>query len=437
MTFNYNQVFFIGIGGVGMSALASFFLKKGIKVFGYDREESSITRKLSSDGASIFHELKKSNLDKFIKQDKSESLVVYTPAISKENKIFIFLKENKYVFKKRSEVLESIICSKRNIAIAGTHGKTTITALISHILNYSGIEITAFIGGFLSDKKTNFIYSSKPKYFIVEADEYDKSFLRINPYISVISSLDLDHVDIYKNHDDLILNFNIFLNKTENMIISHENVLCDLKIKNKKIHAYDDMPHSILNKKALKHIHLILPGKHNIANLNASVITCLNLGLKPKEINNAICEFKGILRRFQFHEREKFVLIEDYAHHPKEISATLNAVNKIYLNKKITVFFQPHLFSRTDFFLEDFAKSLSIADNVVLYEIYGAREKNKGTINSLDLLKLIQADYKSLIKEKEIDNVINHLKPDLVVVLGAGDITKSIKKIYKSLKNNS
>ena len=212
MKFNYNQVFLIGIGGVGMSALASFFLKKGIKVFGYDREESDITQKLSSDGANIFYELKKSNLDAFIKQDKSESLVVYTPAISKENIIFLFLKRNNYVLKKRSEVLESIICSQRSIAVAGTHGKTTITALISHILNYSGFEITAFIGGFLSDKKTNFIFSNKPKYFIVEADEYDKSFLRIKPYISVVSSLDLDHVDIYKNHDDLILNFNLFVN---------------------------------------------------------------------------------------------------------------------------------------------------------------------------------------------------------------------------------
>ena len=201
--------------------------------------------------------------------------------------------------------------------------------------------------------------------------------------------------------------------------------------------TYYDVPHNTLNQQALKHIDLILPGKHNIANLNAAVITCLNLGLKSKQINNAICDFKGILRRFQFHEREKFVLIEDYAHHPKEISATLNAVSKIYLNKKITVFFQPHLFSRTDFFLDDFAKSLSIADNVVLYEIYGAREKNQGTVKSLDLLNLINADYKSLIKDTEIDKVINHIKPDLVIVLGAGDITKSVKKIYKSLKNNS
>ena len=437
MKFNYNQVFFIGIGGVGMSALASFFLKKGIKVFGYDREESSITQKLSSDGANIFYELKKSNLDAFIKQDKSESLVVYTPAISKENIIFLFLKENNYVFKKRSEVLESIICSQKSIAVAGTHGKTTITALISHILNYSGVEITAFIGGFLSDKKTNFIFSNKPKYFIVEADEYDKSFLRIKPYISVVSSLDLDHVDVYKNLDDLILNFNIFLNKTEKLVISHENVLCDLKIKNTQVQTYYDIPHNILNQQALKHIDLILPGQHNISNLNAAVITCLNLGLKPKQINNAICDFQGILRRFQFHEREKFVLIEDYAHHPKEISATLKAVSKIYLNKKITVFFQPHLFSRTDFFLEDFAKSLSIADNVVLYEIYGAREKNQGKVKSLDLLNLINAEYKSLIKDTEIEKVINHIKPDLVIVLGAGDITKSVKKIYKSLKNNS
>ncbi|MAZ01007.1 MAG: UDP-N-acetylmuramate--L-alanine ligase [Flavobacteriales bacterium] len=437
MKFSYNKVFLIGIGGVGMSALAGFFLKKGIKVFGYDREESNITRKLSSDGASIFYELKKSNLDTFIKDDKSESLVVYTPAINRENIIFIFFKENNYVLKKRSEVLESIICSQKNIAVAGTHGKTTITALISHILNYSGVEITAFIGGFLSEKNTNFIFSNKPKYFIVEADEYDKSFLRINPYISVISSLDLDHVDIYRNHDDLIFNFNVFLNKTEKMVISHENVLSDLKIKNTQVDTYDDVPHDILNKKSLKHIDLILPGKHNIANLNAAVITCLSLGLKSAEINNAICDFKGILRRFQFHEKKNFILIEDYAHHPKEISATLNAVSEMYLNKKITVFFQPHLFSRTDFFLEDFAKSLSIAENVILYEIYGAREKNQGTVNSLDLLKLINANYKSLIKETEIDNVINHIKPDLVVVLGAGDITKSVKKIHKSLKNNS
>jgi len=433
----YSQVFFIGIGGVGMSALAGFFMNKGIKVFGYDREKSEITEKLFLDGAKIFYNLELKNLDSFLTNKKTESLVIYTPAIKEEHVIFSFFFKNNFILKKRSEVLESIIEGNKVIAVSGTHGKTTITSLISHILNYSGVEITAFIGGFLFEQKSNLIFSEKPKYFIVEADEYDKSFLRINPYFSIVSSLDMDHIDIYPNHKDLISNFNIFLNKTQDLIISHKQVLNKLKIKNTKIQLYDNLADKNLYKKTLNHINYILPGEHNIANINAAVKTCLNLGVSVSQINKSICAFKGILRRFQFHERSKFILIEDYAHHPREITETLKTLKKMYFNKKITVFFQPHLFSRTDFFLKDFAKSLSVADNVILYEIYGAREKNQGIINSLDLLKLINVDYKELIQEKDIDTVISKLKPELVIVLGAGDITKSIKKIYKSLKNNS
>ena len=192
-----------------------------------------------------------------------------------------------------------------------------------------------------------------------------------------------------------------------------------------------------MSNKTINYLQSILPGSHNIGNINAAILTCLKLGLNNYIINKALLEFKGILRRFQFHSKKKFILIEDYAHHPKEIQKTLKTVKSLYLDKKITVIFQPHLFSRTNYFMQEFADSLSIADNVLLYDIYGAREKNKQKINSKDLLDLVHADYKSIINHNNIDFFIDKLKPKTVVVLGAGDITKSIKKIYKSLNNNS
>jgi len=435
--FKYSHVFLIGIGGVGMSALALFFIKQGSKVFGYDREKSDITKDLEKKGAVLFYDFDLSQMNYFIDNDKNNILIIYTPAIDVNNILLKHFIDEDFIVKKRSEVLEEIIFDKKVIAVAGTHGKTTITSLVSHILSFSGINIMAFIGGFMKKEKLNFIFSEDPEYVVVEADEYDRSFLKIQPNIAIVSSIDMDHTDIYSSYDELVETFNIFLNKTSDLIISNKNLIDKLKVKNIKINTYDNTVSGTLNKETLEYLKFILPGEHNMSNVNAAVLTCLNLGLTVFEINRALLNFEGILRRFQFHSRDRFILIEDYAHHPKEIAETLKTVKSLYANEEITVFFQPHLFSRTSFFIKDFAESLSIADNVLLYDIYGAREKNKNNISSCDLLEMLDVNHKFMINDSDIDLLIHKLKPRVTIVLGAGDITKSIKKIYKSLKHNS
>ena len=381
-----NKVYFIGIGGIGMSALANYFLHKNIQVYGYDREASVISENLTNLGSNIIYNFNDFNVNEF-KSDIDNTLVIYTPAISKEHPLLIKFKENEFNVFKRAEVLQKISENSKCIAVAGTHGKTTTSAILAHILKVSDLKFSAFVGGIMLNYNSNFLYNGED-YILVEADEFDRSFLKLNPNYACITSLDSDHLDIYEDSNSLIEAFEQFKNNIVEggFLISHE----DVKINSKKygiIESSDYLAKNIINNKSFSQFDLCfnggifenlkihLQGLHNVMNSVAAVSIAIELGISDKKILDALRSFKGIERRFSYKiDNETMVLIDDYAHHPEEIKQVYKTLKLIYPNDNLLVVFQPHLYSRTRDMLDEFAKELSKFDAVILLEIYAARE---------------------------------------------------------------
>ena len=443
---NINKVFFIGIGGIGMSGLAKYFIEKGISVLGYDREKSFITEGLIKLGANVIYDPSKLNISEFI-DNKKDTLIVYTSAISKKHPLLKVFLENKFKVYKRSEILQKISKFGQCIAIAGTHGKTTTTAILAHILKVADLSFCAFVGGIMENYNSNFVYNGED-FILVEADEFDRSFLNLNPNFACITSLDVDHLDIYEDSENLNEAFIEFKNNLLDggFLISNEKV----DIKSLKYGVSDNSDYIVRNIKCnssfsqfdlhfnginLENLKIKLQGIHNVMNSVAAVSIALKLGVTEKQIFNALDSFDGIERRFSYKiDNENIVLIDDYAHHPEEIKQVFKTLKSIYPNERLLVVFQPHLFSRTRDLLDEFANVLSEFDAVILLDIYPAREEPISGVSSEILLQKIKSNNKYLSKKSDLSDMIKNIGYKVNVTLGAGDIGKEVEQIKSELE---
>ena len=443
---NFNKihkVYFLGIGGIGMSAIARYMNANGVEIHGYDRENSPLTEQMISEGMNIhFTE----NIEKI---PQEIDFVVYTPAIDRSNKEFQFLSSKGLTIKKRSEILNEITNDKFLIAVAGTHGKTSISSIISHIFNKAGIACTSFIGGISKNIDSNLQYSENSKVFIVEADEFDRSFLSLNPDIALISSIDADHLDIYGSYDNLLKSFSLFAGKIKNSgkLIIKNGLNLPMSFTGKKItYSFNsDANYSAFNYKfsggkscfdlfknsrKLDEFIFSMPGGYNIENAIASIAVALEFGIDLLSIKSALESYSGVKRRFEYRiNTDKLVYIDDYAHHPNELKAIISAVRQLYPKKKICGIFQPHLFSRTKDFSDEFAKSLDLLDEIILLEIYPAREEPIKGVNSKLIFDKIRTENKKVLSNLELYSELENKKKEVVLSLGAGDIGKITDRI--------
>ena len=443
----YKNIYFVGIGGIGMSSIARYFNNKNVNIFGYDRVKSSLCVELENEGMKI-HYTEDTNQ---ISVQKEDTLVVYTPAIPSKNLELSYFIENNYIVMKRSEVLGKITEDHFTIAIAGTHGKTTTSTMIAHILHDSGMDCTAFLGGVSTNYNSNLIFGTEKSVVVVEADEFDRSFLTLTPDVAVITSVDADHLDIYQNKERLISAFSDFTNKIKSggTLFLEENI--DKSVVNRddisvlkyglsissECKGIDISPDKNTmkfqvecNGETFDDLRLNMGGEYNVMNAVASISVANLLDVNSSKIIDGINTFKGIKRRFEIHiSSDNLVFIDDYAHHPKEVTESINAVTQMYPERKITVVFQPHLYSRTKYFLNEFANSLSLADELILLDIYAAREKEIEGVSSKVLLNKCTNLKKELsaldsVVEKIIDKEI-----DVLLTLGAGDINTIVEPL--------
>ncbi|WP_276389758.1 UDP-N-acetylmuramate--L-alanine ligase [Eudoraea chungangensis] len=439
------RVYFIGIGGIGMSALARYFKVLEKEVAGYDKTKTPLTEEISALGVTITYE---DSLDDFPEsfRAKENTLIVYTPAVSMEHKQLKYFKENGYLVLKRSAVLGLITRDTYCFAVAGTHGKTTTSSILAHLLKETNTPFTAFLGGISEDFNSNFWFGGNT-YSVVEADEYDRSFLQLVPDVACITSMDADHLDIYGTPSELKKAFVEFVGKIKpkgSLVVRN-----GLPLKGLTYGIEDNSDYCIRNLKivdgvyvfdvetpnlTLKKVRFNKPGKHNLLNGLAAFSMALQIGSSPEELANALATFKGVRRRFSYQiKTEDFVFIDDYAHHPKEIEAVYEAISEMHPNKKNLVIFQPHLFTRTKDFGDEFARSLTRFNSILLLDIYPAREKPIEGITAKWLMDKIPNPSKKIIAKKEILNEIKSQNPEVLITLGAGDIGLEIKELSKNL----
>nr|WP_210423651.1 UDP-N-acetylmuramate--L-alanine ligase [Croceivirga thetidis] len=444
-----HSVYFVGIGGIGMSALAKYFQFIGKKVAGYDKTRTPLTDEMEKLGIEIHFDEAVAAIPTPFKNSTS-TLVVYTPAVPNSHVELRYFQGNDFHIKKRSEVLGLITQDSICLAVAGTHGKTTTTSILAHLLAECDFPFTAFLGGVSEDFNSNFVFEGE-KYTVVEADEFDRSFLRLSPDIASITSMDADHLDIYGSHDELKTAFEDFVNKivpNGKLIVRNGLPLegltygiedgSDYSIKNIKIEDGSYVFDIQTPTEFLTDIKFYKPGEHNLLNALSAFAMAVEIECPTDRLVKALSTFKGVQRRFTYHIRENdFVFIDDYAHHPTEIEAVHQAIRQMHPNLKVTVVFQPHLYSRTQDFANDFAVSLGQFDEVILLEIYPAREEPIAGITSAWLLDKIDNPNKELVEKHNLIEKITNCKTDVLVTLGAGDIGLEVPKIKKVLAHAS
>ena len=439
------NIYFLGIGGIGMSALARYFRKQGYAVFGYDKTPSPLTDKLIAEGIQIHFE------DTVSLIPKELSMAVYTPAIPKENAEYQFLEKSGVLFLKRSQLLGLLTKDKTTFAVAGTHGKTSTTATAAHIL-LKDKAITAFIGGISTNYNSNLIYNKFSDIILVEADEYDRSFLSLSPDIAVITAIDADHLDVYNDKKGLVKSFNDFAGNikkggtliTKKPLLEHIHTEANIKtyginsdesdyyaknihIKNGKQYFDIVTPSAVIEK-----IPLAVGGLHNIENAVAAAAIADIAGVNHQTIKQQLTSYKGVKRRFEYIVRTKNrIYIDDYAHHPQEINACIASAKMLHPNKKICGIFQPHLYSRTRDFADEFAKSLEKLDHIILLDIYPARELPIEGVTSELLLNKINKSEKILLKKEQLIDYLKTITPELLITMGAGDIDRLVNDIKK------
>jgi len=440
-----HNVYFIGIGGIGMSALARYFRFIDKNVAGYDKTETPLTRELSDTGIAIHYEDDLMCIPSVFK-NMEDTLVVYTPAVAETHSEYQYFSKNNFNIKKRSEVLGLITKDSFCFAVAGTHGKTTTSSILAHLLKETGTPLTAFLGGISEDFNSNFLLEGT-EYSVVEADEFDRSFLRLTPNVACITSMDADHLDIYGDSEELEKSFIEFTKRLKPN--GKLFVKSGLPLEGVTYGIEDDSDYCIRNIKieqgtyifdlgtpitVLKGVRFNKPGRHNLLNGLVAFAMAIEAGSPPYRLAEALSTFKGVERRFSYKiKNDEFVFIDDYAHHPTEINAVFDAIKEMHPDKKVLAVFQPHLFSRTRDFGDDFAKSLSRFENVCLLEIYPAREKAIPGITSDWLLKKMLNTSKKVIKKEQIISEIKSQNPDVLVTMGAGDIGLEVIKIKKEL----
>lgn len=449
----YKYYYFLGIGGIGMSAIARYIKDMGYNVSGYDRVRSELCEALETEGMEINYT---DSLDFISKLEKDSTLIIYTPAIPKDSKQLNYFKNNGFTLYKRSQILGLITEDSFNISVAGTHGKTTTSSLIAHMLHFAQKPFGAFLGGISTNLGSNYFNTNTintKALTLTEADEFDRSFLTLSPNLAIVTSMDADHLDIYGTGDELKKSFFDFINKIEpggTLFIKHGldfPVTNTISIKTYGIEYGDYKAINIRieqgwftfdfegNGENWKSLQLGIPGTHNIENAVAAIAVCLKLGIDKTTIINGLKNFKGVKRRFEFICRQpNFVFIDDYAHHPAELEAFIKSVKLLYANEKITGVFQPHLFSRTNDFADGFAKSLSLLDVSVLLGIYPARELPMEGVTSEIIHKNITSSEKYLTTKDDLLPLLKTLDPKIILTIGAGDIDTLIPSIKTTLE---
>ena len=441
-------IYLLGAGGIGMSGLGRYFLNQGCRVAGYDKTRSSLTDELIAEGLSISFEDSISTLPEFIKSGPSaEKLVIYTPAVPADSLQLNFIKNEGFIPVKRAQVLGMIAAAHKTIAVAGTHGKTTTSTLIAHVLKYAGLDPVAFLGGISVNYGSNYLRGNANSILVAEADEFDRSFLTLHPDSGVITSTDADHLDIYGHPQALLDSFSDFAKSVKRKLVLKNGLPLSQDIYNKATTYHTSLPSDVLlescsiegdkyvfsvrcGTRIIKDIQLGIPGFHNVENALAAIAIALDLGISELQIKEGLQTFKGVKRRFEYIlKSNNLVYIDDYAHHPEELRAFIGSVREMYPNKKITGIFQPHLFSRTRDFMDGFAESLSMLDEVYLMEIYPAREKPIPGITSSALLEKMNHPSAKLVDTEEFLKIVSHTQPEVLLTMGAGDIDRLVSPL--------
>ena len=454
---NVEGIYFVGIGGIGMSALALYFAKGGYNVAGYDRSESRITHKLTEYGCAIAYEDNENILPDLFGNNFNinKVLIVYTPAIPVENRILSYFRNHGYRIFKRSEVLGDISTKTDTLAVAGTHGKTTVSTMVAHMLKQSHIDCSAFLGGVSKNYDSNLLLG-EGRYTVMEADEFDRSFLRLKPLMAIVTSLDADHLDIYGDHGTMVKAYNEFCNKIRpggNLVVNSriqkeivvpEGVNCfTYGLDSNADYRSFDIEHtrefyrfSIKTPTTvIEDLHFSFPGIINIENCTAAIAIALMCGVTEQEIRKAVILFKGVSRRFDIRiNQPKLTYIDDYAHHPAEIKVFINSVKEYFRGRKITGIFQPHLFTRTRDHADGFAASLDELDDVILLPIYPAREIPIEGVTSELIMNKMRFAKRRLLKMEDIPGKLDISKLDVLVTIGAGDIDTIVTPIEEKLK---
>ena len=440
-----HNVYFIGIGGVGMSALAKYCVAAGKNVGGYDRVSTTITASLEDLGVEIQFETLLDQIDESF-MNPTATLVVFTPAIPESNAIFRYFKTNDFKVLKRSELLGLVTEQTQCLAVAGTHGKTTTSSILGHLMYECNEKVTAFIGGITENYHSNLIQNGT-EISVVEADEFDRSFLTLRPDFACITSMDADHLDVYSSEEDLVETFRAFTKKikpsgklfvrkglplegiTYGVNENADYAALHIQVENGAYRFDLQIPTG-----RIENLLFHLPGTHNLSNAVAAMAMALEFGCSAVDLRNALKTYKGVKRRFTYQiKTDDFVFIDDYAHHPTELNAVYQAVKEMYPTEKVSVVFQPHLFSRTKDFVDDFAASLSQFDAVFLLEIYPARELPISGVTSRWLLEKIKSPVKKLISKSQIVSEIKNIGHPIFITLGAGDIGVEVSKLKEKL----
>ena len=443
---NIKRIYFIGIGGIGMSALARYFNTQGVAVAGYDKTPTGLTADLEKEGVAIHFE------DDIHKIDKEATVIVYTPAIPVEHTELNYYRDNGYLVVKRSDVLNWITENAFTIAIAGTHGKTTTTSMTAHILRHSGFGCNAFLGGIASNYNTNF-WSHEKNVVVVEADEYDRSFLKLAPNIAVVTAVDPDHLDIYGTAEEVLKAFGQFTDKIKvgGTLIQKMGTEFSVDNSNKNVFSYgynkDEASYHTQNLivvdgsyqfdiahpgGVMKDVLLNMGGLHNVENATAAIAIGITLGIEEQKIKDAVASFNGVKRRFEYKVKtENKVLIDDYAHHPEELNALISGVRSLYPNEKMVLIFQPHLYSRTQDQAAGFMEVLDKADEVILLPIYPARELPIEGVTSDMLLNGMKLAHKKVMSKEALLEWAKTTSNKLIVMAGAGDIDVCINQVQE------
>lgn len=439
---NLESVYFIGVGGIGMSALARYFVSQGKAVAGYDRVSTALTDKLSREGIDVHFEDRSQLIPKEFR-NPDRTLVIYTPAVPEKHQQLKYFRKGGFRVIKRSVALGEVFNTGRGIGVAGTHGKTSISTMLAHILHSSTLGCNAFLGGISKNSSSNLYLDPASKVIVAEADEYDRSFLTLHPEIAVVSSMDADHLDIYHTEENFRLAFETFISQirekgkliykfglTPAVPYHVERFTYSVDQKEADYHADTLEPNGLgyaftvmAPNLVFPTIKLQIPGLLNVENALAAIAVAHQLGVAPEAIALALSEYKGVERRFDVRVCcDGAIYIDDYAHHPAEIKAFLSSVKALFPHKKITGIFQPHLFTRTRDFADDFARSLEMLDELILMEIYPAREEPIPGVTSGMLLEKVRMDEKVLISREQLLRVVKERNPEVLVSMGAGDI---------------
>ena len=444
-----NNVYFIGAGGIGMTAIERFFISRGVKVSGYDKTKTPLTEQLQSEGAFIHFE------DSIDLLDKHAQLVVYTPAIPKDHKELNWYRDNGYDVVKRSDVLQIITSDSFNICIGGTHGKTTISSMVGHVLRHTGYGCNAFLGGIAVNYNSNF-WKSENNVCVVEADEYDRSFHKLSPDIAVVTAMDADHLDIYGTAaamEDAFIEFaektkpgGLLIRKNSLTRLMNANVdrqltyglqdtSADVYVTNIRTHNGSYWFDVQIKDHQITEVNLNIGGLHNAENALVAIAIAKHLGIDDEKIKMAIADFKGVKRRFEYVlKNEQHIIIDDYAHHPEELNALISGARSVFPTHKITIVFQPHLFSRTRDLADGFAAALDKADEIILLPIYPARELPIEGVTEKIIFDRMTNKHKQMLSKVEMLDSVKTDRPELLIMAGAGDIDALVESVNQILK---